>query len=107
VRACRCWPGDLSRRGRGWDRTADPGQWYSRWLLEGEAGLQDRSSRPSSSPNQTDASIKARVVALRSEHNVEPVQLVGLAAQEGIVLLGVHDWVCQSDLAPLGAVVLA
>lgn len=62
------------------------GKWYSRWLAEGEAGLEDRSSRPGSSPNQTDPAIEARVVALRREHKVGPVQLVGLAAEEGIVL---------------------
>jgi len=62
------------------------GKWYARWLLEGGAGLEDRSSRPESSPNQTDPAMQDRVVALRREHKVGPVQLVAYLAQEGITL---------------------
>lgn len=61
-------------------------KWYARWKLEGEDGLQDRSSRPQSSPNQTAPDIEARVVALRRQHKVGPVQLVGYLAEEGIAL---------------------
>ena len=45
-----------------------------------------RSSRPHRSPNQTDPHVVARVVALRRERKVGPVQLVGLLAEEGITL---------------------
>jgi len=62
------------------------GRWYARWREEGEAGLEDRSSRPQTSPNQTAAEVEARVVALRREHKVGPVQLVGLLAEEDITL---------------------
>jgi transposase InsO family protein len=62
------------------------GRWYARWRQEGEAGLEDRSSRPWTSPNQTDSDIEARVVALRREHKVGPVQLVGKLAEEDIAL---------------------
>ncbi len=62
------------------------GRWYARWCEEGEAGLEDRSSRPWTSPNQTDPDIEARVVALRREHKVGPVQLVGKLAEENITL---------------------
>jgi transposase InsO family protein len=62
------------------------GRWYARWREEGEAGLEDRSSRPHSSPNQTDPDVEERVVALRREHKVGPVQLVGLLAEEGLQL---------------------
>lgn len=62
------------------------GCWYARWREEGEAGLQDRSSRPLTSPNQTDADLEARVVALRRKHKVGPVQLVGKLAEENITL---------------------
>jgi transposase InsO family protein len=62
------------------------GRWYARWREEGEAGLEDRSSRPHHSPKQTDPDIEARVVALRRERKVGPVQLVGLLAAEGISL---------------------
>ena len=62
------------------------GRWYARWQVEGEAGLEDRSSRPLTSPKQTDPDIEARVVALRRERKVGPVQLVGLLAEENIAL---------------------
>ncbi len=62
------------------------GRWYARWQQEGEAGLEDRSSRPHASPNQTDPQVEARVVALRREHKVGPVQLVGKLADEDIAL---------------------
>lgn len=62
------------------------GRWYARWCEEGEAGLEDRSSRPHRSPNQTDPDVEARVVALRREHKVGPAQLVGLLAEEGLQL---------------------
>ena len=39
--------------------------WVDRFAAEGEAGLQDRSSRPHSTPSKTSARIEARVVALR------------------------------------------
>lgn len=62
------------------------GRWYARWQIEGEDGLQDRSSRTLESPNQTDADTEARVCALRREHKVGPVQLAGKLADESIVL---------------------
>jgi transposase InsO family protein len=62
------------------------GRWHARWCEEGEAGLEDRSSRPHRSPHQTDPDVEARVVALRREHKVGPAQLVGLLAEEGITL---------------------
>lgn len=62
------------------------GRWYARWCAEGEAGLEDRSSRPLTSPNRTTPEVEARVVALRREHKVGPVQLVGKLAEENITL---------------------
>jgi len=62
------------------------GKWYSRWQVEGEAGLQDRSSRPESSPHRTQPQVEDRVVALRREHKVGPVQLIPYLAEEGITL---------------------
>ena len=62
------------------------GRWYARWLEEGEAGLEDRSSRPHHSPSQTAPDVETRVVALRREHKVGPVQLVGLLAEGGLTV---------------------
>jgi transposase InsO family protein len=68
------------------------GKWYARWLAEGEAGLEDRSTRPHRSPNQTDPEIEERVCALRRDRKVGPVQLVGLLATEGITLPASTVW---------------
>ncbi len=42
--------------------------WIGRYDAEGEAGLQDRSSRPHSSPRRTPAVIEQQVLAARQEH---------------------------------------
>ena len=62
------------------------GYWYARWIAEGEAGLEDRSSRPHRSPNQTPPEVEGRVCELRRKLKVGPVQLCGRLAEEGIVL---------------------
>lgn len=43
-------------------------KWRDRYLAEGEAGLQDRSRRPHSSPNQTPPEIEQKVLKARAEH---------------------------------------
>jgi transposase InsO family protein len=43
-------------------------KWRDRFLAEGEAGLQDRSSRPHRSPNRTPRSCRRRVIRLRTKH---------------------------------------
>jgi len=68
------------------------GRWHGRWLEHGEDGLEDRSSRPLTSPNQTDPDVEERVVALRREHKVGPVQLVGKLAEESIDLPASTIW---------------
>lgn len=42
--------------------------WVARYLLEGVAGLADRSHRPASCPHQASGSVEARVVEMRREH---------------------------------------
>jgi hypothetical protein len=60
------------------------GKWYERWVIEGDQGLVDPSSRPECSPNQTAVYIEDRVEALRRERKLGPVQLMALLAAEGI-----------------------
>ena len=42
-------------------------KWRDRFLVEGEAGLLDRSSRPKQSPNQTSPEVCARIVHIRTD----------------------------------------
>jgi transposase-like protein len=43
-------------------------KWRDRFLTEGEAGLEDRSSRPHRSPNRTHSRFRQRVLRLRRQH---------------------------------------
>jgi transposase InsO family protein len=43
-------------------------RWVARYDTEGDAGLQDRSSRPHSMPTRTSTDIEARIIAARIEH---------------------------------------
>ncbi len=46
-------------------------KWRDRFLTEGEAGLQDRSSRPRRSPNRTKAKVCKKMLQLRRRHRWE------------------------------------
>jgi transposase InsO family protein len=46
--------------------------WLGRYETEGEAGLEDRSSRPHSSPTRTSAEVEDRIVALRTDERRGP-----------------------------------
>ena len=58
-------------------------KWRDRFLAEGEAGLQDRSSRPKRSPNRTPRPVRRTVIRLRKKHRWGADHIaheVGLAA---------------------------
>ena len=58
-------------------------RWRGRWLVEGDAGLQDRSSRPHRSPNRTPRWLARRVIRLRKQRRWGADHIaheVGLAA---------------------------
>lgn len=58
-------------------------KWRDRFVAEGAVGLQDRSSRPRRSANQTRPATQRRVVALRRRHRWGAAHLgheLGLAA---------------------------
>ncbi len=42
-------------------------KWRDRFLAEGDTGLLDRSSRPKTSPNQTSAECRRRIIELRKQ----------------------------------------
>ena len=50
-------------------------RWINRFNEAGDEGLQDRSSRPHHSPNQTAPEVEERVLAARREHRCGPDQL--------------------------------
>jgi len=66
-------------------RTAD--RWARRYLEMGEAGMQDRSSRPHSSPNRTPATLVRKVVHLRWKKRLGPV---AIGAKLGMPASTVH-----------------
>jgi transposase InsO family protein len=43
-------------------------RWVQRWDLEGDAGLEDRSSRPHRTPTRTSDEVEAQIVAARLHH---------------------------------------
>ena len=57
-------------------RTAD--KWWRRWLVEGEAGLEDRSSRPRRCPHQTPARLERRIITLRRRRKLGPARIAGI-----------------------------
>ena len=62
-------------------------RWADRFVQHGEAGMQDRSSRPHYSPNKTPEALKLRIVGLRWRKRMGPVQIAG---QLGIAPSTVH-----------------
>ena len=61
-------------------------KWHARWQADGEGGLQDRSSRPVSSPRQVDAQVEDVVEFLRRNMKLGPVMLVAELREFGIAL---------------------
>lgn len=62
-------------------------RWVRRYLEMREAGMQDRSSRPHSSPNKTPRTLVRKVVHLRLKKRLGPV---GIGAQLGMPASTVH-----------------
>jgi transposase InsO family protein len=50
-------------------------KWWHRWLVEGDAGLSDRSSRPHRCPHRTPAKLERRVVSLRRRRKIGPARI--------------------------------
>lgn len=59
-------------------------EWHRRWTELGEAGLEDRSSRPHTSPNQSTPELEEIVVALRKATRKGPARISGDLAKQGI-----------------------
>jgi transposase InsO family protein len=52
--------------------------WWRRYQADGVAGLEDRSSRPHRSPNQTRPSRERRIVGLRRDKGLGPARIAGI-----------------------------
>ena len=76
-------------------------KWISRHDTEGEDGLQDRSSRPHTSPTRTDPATEARVVGLR---DLERRGAVYLAGELGLVASTVGRVLARHDVPHLSAI---
>ena len=74
-------------------KTAD--KWWRRWLAEGEAGLEDRSSRPHRCPHQTPARIEQRIVQLRQRRKLGPARIASIV---GMPASTVHRVLCRRGL---------
>jgi len=74
-------------------KTAD--KWWRRWLVEGEAGLEDRSSRPHRCPHQTPARLERRIVRLRQRRKLGPARIASIV---GIPASTVHRVLCRHGL---------
>jgi transposase InsO family protein len=71
-----CWP--VARAAERYDvswRTAK--RWAQRYAEQGEAGMQDRSSRPHHSPARTPRPVIRKIVHLRWKQRLGPVQIGG------------------------------
>ena len=62
-------------------------KWAARWRAGGVDGMQDRSSRPRTSPAKTPQPVVRQIVALRWRHWLGPVQIGG---RLGIPVSTVH-----------------
>jgi hypothetical protein len=79
-------------------------RWVARFEAEGDAGLQDRSSRPHSMPTRTSAEIEQRVVAARLEQRRGQDWLgpeLGIPARTVSRILRRHDLPRLHTLDPL------
>jgi transposase InsO family protein len=74
-------------------KTAD--KWWQRWLAEGEAGLEDRSSRPHRCPHQTPARVEAQIVRLRQRRKLGPARIGSIV---GMPASTVHRVLCRHGL---------
>lgn len=70
-------------------------KWWRRWEAEGEAGLEDRSSRPHRSPTRTAKSVEDRICRLRQSRRWGPARL---AMHTGVPSSTVHKILVRRGL---------
>jgi transposase InsO family protein len=70
-------------------------KWWRRWEAEGEAGLEDRSSRPHRCPHRTSARLERQIVRLRQRRKLGPARIASIV---GIPASTVHRVLCRHGL---------
>ena len=83
--------------------------WLNRFDAEGKDGLEDRSSRPHTSPNRTPVEVEQRVLDARRRLRVGPDRLspeVGVPARTVTRILRRHHMPRLSELDPMTGVVI-
>lgn len=84
-------------------------RWVARFDAEGEAGLEDRCSRPHTSPTRTPDDVEQRVLEARAEHRRGPDWLAehtGVPARTITRILSRHDVPRLSELDPMTGMVI-
>lgn len=79
-------------------------RWLARWDAEGDAGLEDRPSRPHTFPNQTPAEVEERVIEARRRLRQGPDRLgpeLGVAPRTVTRILRRHGVPCLAECDPL------
>ena len=61
-------------------------RWHSCWLAGGDAGLADRSSRPSASPNKISDELEDRIEQLRRSRKLGPARIGAELRSEGLAV---------------------
>src|SRR3954452_16194223 len=74
-------------------KTAD--KWWRRWLVEGESGLEDRSSRPHRCPHQIAVHLERRIVRLRERRKLGPARIGSIV---GVPASTVHRVLCRHGM---------
>jgi transposase InsO family protein len=70
-------------------------KWWQRWLADGDAGLEDRSSRPARCPHQTRRKLEKRIVGLRRRRKLGPARIASIV---GVPRSTVHRVLVRHDL---------
>jgi transposase InsO family protein len=73
-------------------------RWWRRWVVEGEPGLGDRSSRPRRSPRRTSSRVERQVERLRRREKLGPLRI---AQRLGMAASTVYRILCRLGLRQL------
>ncbi|WP_345428984.1 IS481 family transposase, partial [Pseudonocardia xishanensis] len=79
-------------------------KWHTRWTIDGEAGLVERSSRPHRHPRRTSPQVEARIERLRRDRKLGPDRIAyELRRQDGtrISSSGVHKVLVRLGISRL------